>query len=72
VPLQIENAKLVVELGPGTGPVTEVILHQMPKDCEYIGIEMNADMIKMLDVRFHEHQFILDSAENINKILGKY
>ena len=65
-----ESAKSVVELGPGTGAITQPLYNQMPEGQQYVGIEMNAEMVAALTTRFPHMRFIEGSAEGIVKALG--
>ncbi len=65
-----DNARVVVEYGPGTGPFTAFLLDQMSGDSKLILIETNRDFCDMLeqinDPRVHVFH---DSAENVRDIL---
>lgn len=40
-PLPLEKARVVVELGPGTGVMTEALLEALPSDCRLFAFEIN-------------------------------
>jgi phospholipid N-methyltransferase len=67
---QFEAARLVVELGPGTGGTTGAILQALPPDARLIAIERNADFIQRLreiaDRRISVHHA---SAEDLEAVL---
>ncbi len=44
--------KVILELGPGTGTVTEHILEEMGEDCLYYGIEFDSDYIDILKEKY--------------------
>ena len=46
--LNFKSAKLVVELGPGTGVFTERIIEKLGKDCTLLIIELNDKFYKDL------------------------
>lgn len=48
----LEHARCVVELGPGTGPLTEQILNRIPRDCAFFAIERNAALVAALRARW--------------------
>lgn len=66
----LSNAKLVVELGPGTGGTTRAILSHLAQDAKLLTIDMSPDFIALLngisDPRLINH---LGSAENLHQIL---
>jgi phosphatidylethanolamine/phosphatidyl-N-methylethanolamine N-methyltransferase len=41
-PLPLERARVVVELGPGTGVMTEALLEALPYDCHLLAFEINS------------------------------
>lgn len=66
----LSSAKLVVELGPGTGGTTRAILSHLPRDAKLLTIDMSPDFIDLLngisDPRLINH---LGSAEDLHQIL---
>lgn len=62
----IRNARLIVELGPGTGGTTRALLRAMRRDATLIAIEINPRFVKLLhrerDPRLIAHH---GSAANI-------
>jgi len=48
----VPHAKRVLELGPGTGAITEVIHGVMPASCQFLGIELNPVFVSNLRQRF--------------------
>ena len=42
------GAPAVVELGPGTGAVSEVIVERLPSGARYVAVELNPDMVAFL------------------------
>ena len=47
-PIDFQRARAIVELGPGTGPVTKAILHRMRPDAKLLAVEINAAFISHL------------------------
>lgn len=70
---EIRNARLVVELGPGTGGTTRAILNALPSSGRLLTIEINPDFAALLrtidDPRLVNHT---GSAADILSILHQY
>src|SRR5690349_413130 len=47
-----DNAKVIVELGAGTGPITDQIIKRLKPDTIFIAIERDGDFAKVLQKRF--------------------
>lgn len=71
--LGLEDAKLVVELGPGTGGTTKAVLRALAPDARLLAIEINPMFIPLLekvgDPRLIVHQ---GSATDIPAILAEH
>ncbi|MGH8678395.1 MAG: class I SAM-dependent methyltransferase [Burkholderiales bacterium] len=67
------NAKLVVELGPGTGGTTRAILDALPGDSRLLALEVDPEFVALLrseaDSRLIVH---LGSAMDLNEVLALY
>lgn len=61
----LKNAGLVVEIGPGTGAFTGVILAGLAEPGRYLGLELNPDFVRKLAAKFPQADIRNDSAENI-------
>lgn len=61
--------QLLVEFGPGTGPMTSVIQQLLPADARYLGVEINPAFHAILQQRFPKLDFHLGSAADIAAIL---
>jgi phospholipid N-methyltransferase len=46
--LDLKNARLIVELGPGTGPVTKKIIERMGKQTSLVCFELNSNLCSRL------------------------
>ena len=46
---EIERARVIVELGPGTGGTTKALLRHMNPDAKLLAIEINPDFAKLLE-----------------------
>jgi phospholipid N-methyltransferase len=70
---RVERARLVVELGPGTGGTTRALLRAMRGDARLLGIEINPRFAALLrhwrDPRLLVHE---GSAGEIPRILQKH
>ncbi len=62
----------VVELGPGTGAITEKILAKISHDCIFFALEINPVFSAKLKEKFPGARVYSDSAENIQKYLQKH
>jgi phosphatidylethanolamine/phosphatidyl-N-methylethanolamine N-methyltransferase len=47
-----KGARVLVELGAGTGPVTKVLVQKAHPDCKVIALERDADFARLLRSRF--------------------
>lgn len=66
--LGLETARVVVELGPGTGAITEEVLRRIPKGCRFFAIERNAGLVRELRERWPEVSVHQDDARNLRAI----
>jgi phospholipid N-methyltransferase len=73
-PVDWEQARVIVEYGPGVGVITAEVLRRMRPDAILIAIETNPDFVTFLrdaiqDERLHVVQA---SAESVDEILLRY
>lgn len=70
--IDFSKAKVIVELGPGTGVFTEEILTRMRPDAQLLVFELNETFVDYLRNQFVDERvtFIHDSAENISTHLA--
>lgn len=68
------EAKVIVELGPGTGVFTRRILEQLHPEGKLFVFELNDSFIKTLQKEIKDPRVILihDSAEKIGEYLSQY
>ena len=66
----LQEGELVVEYGPGTGPMTAVIKERMPRNARYLGIEVQPEFHELLCGRFSGMDFHLGSAGDVKQILA--
>jgi phosphatidylethanolamine/phosphatidyl-N-methylethanolamine N-methyltransferase len=69
--IDFDKAKGLVELGPGTGVFTKLIIERMREDAKLLVFELNDEFYADLAARIDDPrvQIIHDSAENISKYL---
>lgn len=68
--LAMSPGELIVEYGPGTGPVTAVIAKDLPADARYLGIELEPRFHEVLTHRYPTLDFHLGSAADVKAILA--
>ena len=70
----LATAKVVVELGPGTGGTTEAFLKAMPQDAKLLAIEISPEFARRLQERFTDPRLIVwnGSAEHILQALDEH
>jgi phospholipid N-methyltransferase len=61
----------VVELGPGTGAFTELILDRLQERGRFLALEINPASVALLRGRFPRCHVIHDSAENLARHVGR-
>lgn len=61
---------LVVELGPGTGPFTGLLLKRLNRRGRLLAVEINASNAAILRRRFAQCEVVEDSAENLSAHLN--
>jgi phospholipid N-methyltransferase len=67
--LDLQPGQLIVEYGPGTGPVTAVVRESLPANAHYLGIELEPRFHQLLVHRYPTMQFHLGSAADVEQIL---
>jgi phospholipid N-methyltransferase len=67
--LELRPGELVVEYGPGTGPVTTTIQSALPAGARYLGIELEPRFHQLLTHRYPDLAFHLGSAADVRTIL---
>ena len=65
----LDPGDLLVEYGPGTGPVTLEIARRLPEGVRFLGVELNDSFHQVLSARFPEMPFHHGSAADIAAIL---
>lgn len=72
--INFEEAKYIVELGPGTGSFTKEVMKRKKKQTVLILIESNEVFVKELQKQFNGDKSVViihGLAENIKKYMGK-
>jgi phosphatidylethanolamine/phosphatidyl-N-methylethanolamine N-methyltransferase len=59
----------VLELGPGTGPITEALFKHGLREDRLIAIEFNENLAKMLQKRYHKANIVHGDAWEMDQIL---
>ena len=65
----LSGARMVIELGPGTGVFTERILAALPPACEFFALEINADFVAATRRRCPGARVHHDTAARANHYL---
>ena len=73
-PIDWDQARVIVEYGPGVGVITAEILRRMRSDAVLIVIEMNPDFVTHLRTSFPDERLkvVEGSAEAVVEILARY
>ena len=66
----LAEGDVVVEYGPGTGPMTMALARQMPIGVRFLGIERDAGFFDLLGKRFPRLEFVRGSAEDVGTFLA--
>ncbi|MFY9341577.1 MAG: hypothetical protein WAT39_03755 [Planctomycetota bacterium] len=67
--LDLQPGELIVEYGPGTGPLTAVLRELLPNGAHYLGIELDTRFHRLLTERFPTLAFHHGSAADLQQIL---
>jgi phospholipid N-methyltransferase len=67
----IRPGDTVVELGAGTGVITDLILQRLHDKGRFVAIEIHPMNVKLLQRRFPEAEIVHDSAENLSAHVGR-
>jgi phosphatidylethanolamine/phosphatidyl-N-methylethanolamine N-methyltransferase len=69
--LDLENARAVLEYGPGTGVFTEHILKGIGPQTKFVAIEINPHFAKLVRARYANLALVQDSVANVRAICDK-
>ncbi|MBX3462836.1 MAG: phospholipid methyltransferase [Planctomycetes bacterium] len=67
--LDLQPGELLLEYGPGTGPMTQVIQATLPPGARYLGIELDPRFHALLTRRYPALDFHLGSAADVETVL---
>ena len=67
----VETAKVVLELGPGTGVFTEKILQKMPDETVFFALEVNPHFVEATKRRCPQSRVYHDTAVNARKYMDE-
>jgi len=70
----LANARVAVELGPGTGGTTRALLRHLQPDARLLAIEINPDFVRLLERSLDDERLIVHegSAADIPDALETY
>ena len=66
-----EEARSVVECGPGTGPLTARILPHLREDAKFFAVEINPSLVTVFRERFPGVTVVKDTARNLRRICDR-
>lgn len=65
-----DTASTVVELGPGTGVVSEALRRRLPPEARHVAVELDRSMISLLRRNLPWLEVIEGDAKNLQKLLA--
>jgi phospholipid N-methyltransferase len=73
-PIDFRRARTILELGPGTGPVTKAILNRMRPDAKLLAVDINAAFIDHLRDACSDPRLtpVCGSATDLRSILARH
>jgi phospholipid N-methyltransferase len=66
----LEGASVIVEFGPGTGPITRELLRRKPADAKLIAIERNEEFVTLLQGQHPDLDVAHDTVQELHNILA--
>lgn len=66
----LEGTSLIVEFGPGTGPITRALLESKPQNARLIAIERNEEFVAMLRERHPDLDVAHGCVQELHSILA--
>jgi phospholipid N-methyltransferase len=69
---EVESARTVLELGPGTGSFTKEIARHLSPDAAFIAIEADPHLAVLLRKKMPTVRTVAGSAEHIGRIMNSY
>lgn len=68
--IDFDTAKVVVELGAGTGPITDILLKKVKPHTRLIIVEIEADFCERLRRRFPNAEIVQGDAAHLDQLLA--
>lgn len=65
----IENARNIIEIGPGMGVFTEVIMRRKASEAKFFAVEINSKIAKELKSKIHRLDIEVNSAQFLPQIM---
>jgi len=70
--LDLNAMKYVIELGPGTGVITDILAEQLPSNCKILLIELEKEFIAPLQKKYdHRFEVVNCSASCLEDLLNE-
>jgi phospholipid N-methyltransferase len=66
----LEGASVIVEFGPGTGPITRALIESKPANAKLIAIERNEEFVTMLREKHPDLDVVHDCVQQLSRILA--
>jgi len=70
--LELDQAKVVVELGAGTGVLTQELIRSIPQNCDLVIVERDNDFAHLLKNKFNGSHVWATEAENMHHYLDEH
>jgi len=70
--LDLDQAKVVVELGAGTGVLTQELTRRIPQNCDLVIVERDNDFAHLLKNKFNGSHVWATEAENMHQYLDQH
>lgn len=70
-PINFNQIRTLVEIGPGTGAITDAIVDHLGSHTRYLGIELNQTFHHMLCMQYKKLEFVLGDAKDTPFILER-
>jgi len=69
----LQDGDLLVEIGPGPGPMAQYILRNTRREIEYLAIELNPNYARHLERKIHDPRLrvVNEDAANIGEIVSE-
>lgn len=70
--VELENAKSVVELGPGTGALTNELVRRLRHDAQFLAVELNPVLAADWQRQFPRYQMAVGSVADLREICSQH